>query len=180
MIFLTRLDTVAPVRLRPLGAPPLTDDTRQLLADRRRALLPGGQREPRSCGDKPAMPRSCVEGPGGSPAKRAGQGRVGRRLARAASSHRQRGGRDAQRNPSAQRLLRQHRSCHCCQRPEISDTGASAAITGDDQHLQATANRYRHTVSDFGGNEAIHCHRNRQDPRGHVQALLLGHETRPS
>ena len=48
MIFLSQLDTVAPVtrvRLRPPGAPPLTDATRQLLADRRQALQPGGPRD---------------------------------------------------------------------------------------------------------------------------------------
>ena len=47
-IFLSQLNAVAPVtrmRLRQPGAPPVTDDTRQLLADRRRALLPGGQRD---------------------------------------------------------------------------------------------------------------------------------------
>ena len=33
------------MRLRPRGAPPLTDDTRQLLADRRQALQPGKQRD---------------------------------------------------------------------------------------------------------------------------------------
>ncbi|KAF0294300.1 hypothetical protein FJT64_007999 [Amphibalanus amphitrite] len=47
-IFLSQLDGVAPVtrvRLSPPGAPPLTADTRQLLAERRQALQAGGQRD---------------------------------------------------------------------------------------------------------------------------------------